>query len=248
MSIDPGLLNEIENYLRDELTAPEKKAFEEKIKQDPLLAQEVDNYRTAVFLIKAGAVQTLKKKLEQYSGYNTPASKAPVAFPQKWYIWAAAASVTLIILITLLIPRGKADPGKLFMAYFQAPPTDRQILRNDKEADEKTQAFLSYEQGLYKEALAFYERALKEQTTHELLFYAGASALADGQSAKAVLYFTELLKNPHTLYQRRTQWYLSLAYLKEGQLEKTKALLNTLTQQPDNYQGKAKNLLEDLAD
>lgn len=246
MSIEPNFLNDIERYLQDELTSPEREAFEEKIKQDPSLAQEVENHRTAIFLIKAGAVQTMKKKLEQYSEYNTSPEKTSSVIFNKWYVWAAAASVAIVISVLLLRPYEKKDPDKIFIAYFKPPATDRQILRGDSITNEKTQAFLSYEQGHYKEALAFYEKALKGQSGDELLFYAAASALGDGQSAKAIAYLNELLKEPTTLYRSRAQWYLSLAYLKDGQLEKSKPLLDELGKQPGSYNERAKNLLEDL--
>jgi tetratricopeptide (TPR) repeat protein len=243
MSIEPDLLDEIERYLRHEQSPAEKEAFEKRMKQDPSLAQEVENHRTAIFLIKVGAVQTMKKRLEGYSTYNTSPTKKIFAY--KWYIGAAAAFTALTLVIRFLLPH-QTDTNKLFAAYFQAPSADRQILRDNTEVDEKTKAFISYERGHYKESLRLYEKILKEQSSDELLFYAGAAALADDQSLKAIGYFTELLKNSHSLYRSRTQWYLSLAYLKEGQLKKTTSLLNTLVKQPNSYEEKARKLLHDL--
>lgn len=246
MSIEPNLLSEIERYLQDELSLSEKEAFEEKIKQDPLLAREVENHRTAIFLIKAGSIQTLKGKLEQYSEYNPSTKKTSSVIFQKWYVWAAAASVAIIISVLLLRPYDTKDPDELFIAYFQAPATDRQILRGDSTTDVKIQAFVSYEQGQYKEALAVFEKVLNEQPHDEILFYAAAAALADGQSEKAISYLNALLKEPTTLYRSRAQWYLSLAYLKDGESEKSKSLLNDLVKQAGSYQERAKNLLHDL--
>jgi tetratricopeptide (TPR) repeat protein len=246
MNIEPEHLHEIDRYLQGELTSPERKAFEEKLKQDPILAKEVEDHRAAIFFIKAGAVHGMKKKLEGYSEFaNSTRSGSSHAF-KKWYVWAAAASVIFAIVITLLIPSGKVDTDKLFTAYFQAPVADRQLLRDSSVADERLQAFSAYDQGLYKKALALFERVLEEQSNDELLFYAGVSALADGQPGIAISYFTNLLNHQDTLYQWRAQWYLSLAYLKNGELAKSLSVLQLLSRQPNSYTEKANELLNDL--
>jgi hypothetical protein len=247
MSMTPEQFDEIEKYIQGELAPSEKTSFEEKLTKDPVFAREVENHRDAIFFIKAGAVDEMKKKLETYSQLPLSPRKTSSEIFKRWYVWAAAASVVFIILVTLLIPREKSGPDKLFLAYFQPPKTDRQLLRDSSTANEKSQAFVAYSQGQYKNALLSFEKSLIVESSDELLFYAGASALADGQDSVAIFYFTELLKNPNTLYQRRTQWYLSLAYVKNNQLDMAGSLLTTLSEQPNSYTEQANQLLQELA-
>lgn len=247
MSIEPGHLDEIEKYLQNGLSASEKKAFEEKMSHDPSLAAEVENHRTAIFLIRTGGIQSLKKELDSYSVY-APAEKeeSKLRSINKWYFWAAA-SVALVAVVILVTSQRQPDVNELFITYYTTPTADRQIVRDGLEVDEKTQAFLDYDQGHYNEALVQFENMLLEKPgDSELLFYAGAAALSGNQPAKAIRYFTELLKDPDTIYQTRAHWYLSLACLKEGELEKCKQYLRALERNPNSYSSKAKELLNEL--
>jgi hypothetical protein len=247
MSREPERLEEIERYLHGDLTSSEKEAFEEKLRRDAAFAEEVEMHRTAVFLIKAGGIRKMKKQLESYSVYAEPAQKgSSVQLLYRWYAWAAAALMILILSYIYLIPTQASDPEELFTAYFVPPPAERQRLRNESEASEKMDAFRAYEEKRYHQSALLFEKILNDNRDNDLLFYAGVSALADNQPQKAISYFTELLKDQNSLYLRRTQWYLSLAYLKNGQAEKAKEYLSILTLESNSYQGKAKELLEDV--
>lgn len=247
MSTGQDRLEEIERYLGGDLTASEKDAFEKKLSLDATLAEEVEMHRTAVLLIKSGGIQGMKKHLESYSVYAKPAQfELPIRTRYKWYGWAAAASVILILSYVFLIPGRVSDPEKLFIAYFIPPPAERQLLRDDNEMNEKLNAFQAYEQNRYHEATLLFENVLKENPDDDLLFYTGASALADNQPEKAIIYFTELLKDQNSLYRTRTQWYLSLAYLKKRQPEKAKEYLGVLAAGSTSYQEKSKKLLDDM--
>lgn len=239
-----SLQEQIERYLNGQLTEVEKETFEKKAHEDMTLAKEIENHRAALFLIKTKAVSDLKNQLSGYSKVEQKSTVTPMV--RHWYTWAAAASVIFAVSIFYYTTiKTDSNPDILFNTYFEPATTERQILRGDKAIDEKTRAFVLYSEGKYKEALSAFEKLIDKQSTEELLFYAGASALASSNTQKAIIHLSKVVEN-RAIYQWRGRWYLALAYLKAKKLNESKLMLQELVVQPNSYSNKAKDLLDEL--
>lgn len=233
---------QIDRYLNDELTSAERSHFEDRIKTDAALSKEIDTQRKALFLIKAKAIADFKNKLNDYSQGLKPTLETP--FFQRWYTWAAAASIVLATTFYFYTTQTPFTE-KLFIAYYEPATIERQITRGDVTVDEKTTAFEAYARENYPDALRRFEALIHQQPADEIIFYAGASALAAGNTEKAITYLTNVVQRKGP-YQWRGQWYLSLAYLKANNVNDAKATLTLLCSQPNSYSNKAKIILNEL--
>jgi tetratricopeptide (TPR) repeat protein len=79
-----------------------------------------------------------------------------------------------------------------------------------------------------------------------LNFYHANALLAAGDANKAIQYFDSVINGDDDRFKVPARWYLSLAYLQIGQVEKSKELLTELQAITDIYSKKAKDLLEQL--
>lgn len=155
----------------------------------------------------------------------------------------------------------RAGQQQLFARHFSpdATPKNEQALLED--------AFDNYKKGSYKAASAAYEEALTvvesletrmpedeygDEEKKRLLFYAhyynALSYLAAGNAVKAIPELNAIKSNPDRYWQSKRQWYLALAYLKTGDVQKATALLKQVAEngQAGTYREKAIRLSNEL--
>ena len=80
-------------------------------------------------------------------------------------------------------------------------------------------------------------------------YYAGLSYLAEGNTSAAIAELIQASgKSSNNLFQIKTQWYLSLAYLKKGEIKKADNLLTKISRSNNStaYRLKAIKLLNEL--
>src|SRR5690606_20456441 len=129
------------------------------------------------------------------------------------------------------------------------------VPRSDSDfTTEEEKAFNLYNNGNYEAAISLFEDVLTQQDKTEILFFLGNAYLASKppkpkQAISALQKFLEedrLLNSQANLYLSQAKWYLSLAYLKNNQLDEAKRLLYELKQSESSYSKKANNLLIEL--
>jgi hypothetical protein len=129
------------------------------------------------------------------------------------------------------------------------------------------EAFNGYKDGDYKSASREYEDAINmieeldtrsaddEKEAEErklLLFYAhyynGLSNFAQGNTAKAIAELKKIKQSPDKFWQNKVQWYLALAYIKEGKIKEAQTLLNQVadSRHSGGYKQKALSLLDEI--
>jgi tetratricopeptide (TPR) repeat protein len=130
----------------------------------------------------------------------------------------------------------------------------------DRRAGPLQSAFVHYENAEFENAITAIENAdlnivTRGSKADEKLvsfykeYYLGLSYLAINQKTKAVIALEKALTNsPDASCKNKAQWYLSLAYLKTGKLDKIENLLNQLARDKKAgiYQNKAVKLQDEL--
>lgn len=134
-------------------------------------------------------------------------------------------------------PPSVAEPSssneQLFANYFR-PYRDESLetaVRGDGEPTPEEQFRQLYWEGRYREALAAFE-ALENASKNNgnLQFLQANCLLATGQAKEAALALENVLRKGRSRFLPEAQWLLALACLKDGDREKTKALLHQMTE------------------
>jgi len=161
---------------------------------------------------------------------------------QLWLYSISSAAAVLLILLLLNILKKDSDYNNLYTASFEMPACQSVLSRGTSDVSESFLDF--YNKGLYKEAIDAIKPINEEDLAGDpmLKFYVSVCYMQTNDIPKAAKYLSELHEaNPDS---GEVQWYLALAYLKEKQTDKAKALLQAIDD--EMYAGKAKELLGKL--
>ncbi len=123
--------------------------------------------------------------------------------------------------------------------------------------EELNKAIKFYNSGQYDSAVVRFEKLLKNPINNEnidfILFYLANSYLAlaftgneEEELKKAQEYFEFLINDMENEYIEQSKWYLSLTYLKSGEKEKCKEILNQIIKNKSYNYKNAAALLENI--
>lgn len=236
MNLDNELLTQINKYLDYKLTEAERQSFDEQIKDDAELRQEV--YRQSIIreavlrreyktLFRQIHEELVVQKKKGESLLPTPQPETPAQkLPPRWTHWAMAASVVLLIGLGWFLFLKEPDNEKLYTANFSAQPkphsrqTDPETMGGSGQSHPQTDS-LQVEQAI---------RFLQVNDTQ--------------QAEKS---FREVARESNNHWSRVAEWYLALTYLKKNDLEKARAMLRTMGQMAGHpYGSEAETLLKQI--
>ncbi|HEY5751232.1 MAG TPA: tetratricopeptide repeat protein [Chryseolinea sp.] len=176
------------------------------------------------------------KRMERHLLASTPSLRP-------WYYLVAAAVIGALVVafVWLSVPE---DPNKLFQAYFKPYPNAFEPgVRSLHEGTQRRQALQAYEQGDYETAARGLKQSYNDHPEPGLLLLLGNANLTLGHVQEAEENFNLLIKNYDDL-DLQAKWYLSLCYLKSGDVERAKNMLKELGATEISYASKAKELFE----
>lgn len=235
----------VEKYFDNELTDSEAALFRDRLETDPSFRSLVEQEKILIQTIRhQGLVSDLAylKTVEKTIGRG---KSAKILTFKPWYYAAAAVVVlTLIAFWWLSVP--SESPDKLFEAYFKPYPNvfEPTVRSSDAPADvRRAEAFVAYEQGDYQKAVALFTPLVNEKPEPGILLLLGNANLMLGKTDEAERNFTTLNKDFDEL-DLQAKWYLSLCYLKSGDVENARTILRELGETEISYAAKAKELLE----
>ena len=215
----------IESYLLDQMEDAEKATFEAEMAKDQTLAEQTEGLRSLILSSEIYGLQESMNKfhadLEEGEG---KVKKLNAPFPLQRYLIAAA--IGLLILIGIFsLPKGGDQNEQLFAAYFQADPgLITSMSAGNNYAFNK--AMVAYKEGKYKEAIGSWEKLYQNNPQNDSLnYFLGAAYLANAEPTKAIAYFEYVYPLEESSFQQESLWYLGLAYLKAGEVEKAKEFL-----------------------
>ncbi|MBL0745405.1 tetratricopeptide repeat protein [Chryseolinea lacunae] len=232
----------VEKYFDDELTAVEKEQVMQRVAMDVQFKTLFDQEKVLIRAIRHQGLRenlTFLKTLESNIDQQTPASRS-----FKWYYLAAALAGTLAI-VTFLVNRPD-DPQQLFQSYFKPyPNVFEPTVRGTEATTPRAEAFQAYEQGDYAKAAEQLEALYVQHPEPEVLMLLGNTNLMLGHITEAENNFITL-NHEYDGLDVPAQWYLSLCYLKRGEVQHARTLLKKIEGTENSYASKAKELLEKL--
>jgi TolA-binding protein len=232
----------IERYFDNTLTDQESAHIADRLKSDQEFKKLFDTEKLLVNTIRFNAATHDLQYLKQLEGSLKQSNRNH--FATHWYYYAAAASITLFLIIRVFLPFSKETPAELYADYFSPYPNIFEpTVRGQAESNKRTEAFQAYEQGDYEKAARMFKALLSEKQESAILFLLGNSNLMLGRIEEAKQNFDDVIKNFDDM-DLQAKWFLSLSYLKNGEKKEAIDLLKELGETEISYATKAKELLK----
>ena len=257
MELSEELLEQIGTYLSDRMTPVEKADFENRLRNDESLRQEVATQREIkqglAFLAQKQRFKTLHSDLEKRGLLKDEALKpetdesqqaeTPImALPtgrtelrQRWSYFSAAASVLLLVGLGWALFQNWSDKQALmaqnkksFDTYFSPVPKPQPVAPLDPDR-------------VAAPAESAQTRSDSVRLTEAI------DALKQNDARLAISRLTSLSQDRPGHWSASAQWYLALAYLKAHQREEARKIARQLADQIGHpYQEEARELIEQI--
>ncbi len=268
MSLEDNML--IENFLNDSLSEGDKRkmiarmkddvAFRKKVFFEQQLFSNLDNEDWD--LSKNPAVSDEIKEYEQLFK-DTPSQelKATLATVNKkyqkkqnkgttpWLLYAGVAVIVFFIGLTVFLQTNNQNsPQELYAVYFDVSEVPSLLHRGSDGKRSLINAQKLFEDKKYDQALHILTNELigSEKNKAAIYLYTGISQMELGMFDAAAITFDTLIHSK-LIDAPKGIWYKALLFLKMGEREKTREMLQRITQSSDNYKFKeATELLESL--
>jgi hypothetical protein len=230
-----------DQYLQGEMTVEEKNSFEKQLSEDHELSSEFETFKEVQLRLTTKFEheeerEAFKANLTTISDKHFNTSKPKVVVMRPWYL-AAAASV--IILFGLFF----FDYNNPTFADYDNPETASFVERGDTDTN-LIEAQKAFNDGKYAAAIPLFEEILKVNNTPEIQYFYGVALLEESKYTKAESVFNEL-RSGTSVYKEKAIWSLALSKLKQKKYKECKDILNTISQDYENYDDVEK-LLDEL--
>lgn len=214
----------IERYLRKELSGAEQTTFEIQLQQDGRLRRELRIHRELHESIGDPELQQFSELIrESETDYFVDQDQRQIRRFRNYRTLAAAVTLLLMIGFGYWYVQRPAAPEALFAAYYepyQAPGTFRGEDPTDLE-DNFLLGLARYDEGQYAEAAEYFSRTLAKDTGKDLaIFLRGLSYLETNAPDLAEQDLQKVIANEDSLFRESARWYLGLLYLKLGDTQR----------------------------
>lgn len=244
----------VEKYFDAELNDSEVNHFIARMESDETFKLLVEQEKAIIGAIRYQGLtdnlqylQALEANHEDGARVKRLDTSTPV---RKWYYVAAAVTFVILILGRVFLTSFNETPHDLFQAYFTVyPNTVEPTLRGASSMSgsttmtKRTQAFSAYDQGDYQNAAILFGELLQSKEEPGMLLLLGNANLILGKVEEAKGNFIRLNKN-YDEFDIQSKWYLSLCYLKSGDVDRARAMLKELGNTEISYANRAKELLD----
>ncbi|MHC0439805.1 tetratricopeptide repeat protein [Flavobacterium sp. 3-210] len=220
-----------DQYLEGELTIDQKNDFEKQLAEDAQFASEFETFKSVQLQLqnkfgfeeeREAFKENLNQIAEEY--FN---KKPKVIGLKPWYL-AVAASVAVLF-------------GLFFFNYNQYPafadynhPEQASFAERGSEDGPLKNAEKEFNAKRYSLAIPHFEEVLAKGKTPEIQFYYGVSLLEESHYLKSEAVFNEL-KEGNSVYKEKATWYLALSKLKQRDYEGCKKILQTISEDYEDY-------------
>jgi len=246
MNRDENDIDLIDKYLREELSGNALQDFEHRLATDTDFAQQVDWHQRLVSGIKKQSQREIKSYLQSLEEQEKTTNEKKTV-PMNYWKFAIAASVVLLIIAAFWVYLFQPAPRDLFAQYYEPyPNVEATVERNEQDTDAYTQAFRWYEDGAYEKATSAFQQLIQENPTETLYFYAGLTALERNLPKAALTHFENVITNHENKYYQQALWYAALTAIKQKDIKRAKAYLQTLSDKGGFYGNKAEQLLAEF--
>lgn len=231
----------IEDYLDGNLAENELKEFQVKYDSDPAFRNDVRLFKEINTSIREDDIVNLRKQLKTITNKNK--TKFYLTLPFRY-----AASIIVVLGMFALYkifvkPLNTQELYNTFYKTYDADFTKRSANKTKKESTEF--GLVLYENGDFEGAYHIFQNYLKENYNNQTIkFFAAIAALETNRTDEAIEALQEISTTKNSLFISKAKWYLSLAYIKNEQIDLAKKILVELSDEPGEYQASAKELLK----
>ena len=238
-------IDEVKRFLKGEMPEEEHHAYEERIKQDPVFAKEVQANKALLVSMNIHYKRLLKQKLQASHKKSEPRQRSLY-----WYrVSAIAASFLLITFSAYYWLIAPTNHQKLFEAYYKPYYNVYEDPARSSEATQvrRHKALMLYEKKEYKDAIVlFEEELLKSPDDTGLLFYNALAHIGARKTDEAIEMLQRVLNAKEKKYLEPAQWYLALALLQGKKSEEAKEILLSIQSLNNGYSERATHILQKL--
>lgn len=237
----------VEKYFDRELSEAEVSYVHERMELDNGFKTLFNQEKTLIKSIQQeGLLRDLRMLKEVEKNIQSTENSSKTFNLNAWYYKAAAAIIVFVVAAKLIMPLHE-DSEKLFQSYFKPYPNVFEPTLRGAIEDEtlRAEAFQAYEQGNYQKALIGFNSILQNGSEPSVLLLIGNSNLILGNTGDAKNNFLTLIKDYDEL-DTQAKWYLSLCYLKEGDVDQARLMWEELSGTEISYANKAKELLKKI--
>tara|TARA_R100000935_G_scaffold26814_1_gene46888 strand:- start:84710 stop:85444 length:735 start_codon:yes stop_codon:yes gene_type:complete len=214
-------LEDAERYLNGAMTLPEKTAYDEKLNTDPAFRSQFEKTKALILGIESAV---LKEQLDAF--HNTMESETPVRALRQTnkstYIWLGIAASIIAVLGIFLFFNKSTSTDQLFAAHFVPDPglpTTMSTSGNYTFYD----GMVNYKREEYTVAITKWKSLYTKKSDNDTLnYFLGMAQLANNNPEEAIVYLQEVLPQKESMFYNDVHYYLGLAYLKAGAVEKAK--------------------------
>ena len=238
--------NLIEKHLLQQLSKDEQSLYLERL-NDPDFKKELDLQSDLMQSFKAEGRAQMKSQLQSFENKIQQDTKPQVASRFSiGRILAVAASIALLVVAGYWAINRAPSNEQLFAQHFESYPNIVAPLdKGIPDEDPVAAAYQTYELGNYADASKLLS-ALPEQNQTSI-FYRGLCELSLNNTAAALQLLDQVNDRTSTVYYPAL-WYKALTYIKQGNIEKSKPLLQSIQSESNipRLKNKAEKLLEEL--
>jgi tetratricopeptide (TPR) repeat protein len=240
------------DYIYNDLNSEKVVELEKEISNDPQLSEsyqlnmQVKNYlqskiqleemRSDPQLEDAEKLADMAFGIESHDeAASDPIPESPKRNRVRYLSLVAAVAASVTILIAVGIFPSSMDQDRLFDRYYEPYGASDNSQRGGANEFRRDVAagINSYVEGNYSQSIAQFNTLASDPSIRsEVQYFTALSYLGLGQFESSQAHFEVLLEGDNK-YELETLWYLSLCYLKTGELEKAQAILG----QVENYEG-----------
>ncbi|MFP4095787.1 MAG: tetratricopeptide repeat protein [Cyclobacteriaceae bacterium] len=235
----------IERYLNDELNELEKQQAEQRLITDHDFRQRLEifrEYRQMHSPQAASFRQLLDEVQAEYLHEQRPTRKY-------WLIAASVSVLCILAAVFFFMPGPSAEPQALYAQYFDLPADNLTVRGEEERQAQLNEAMAYYNDQQFEQAIVTFENWQQQNNDSiPVLFYKAMSHMALEEISPAITQLEKITGQPGAAaeYLMPARWYLALAYLKTGNQEKARELLEELSADSGSYAEKADGLLKEL--
>ncbi len=252
-----------DRYLDGRLSAEELKEFEKSVREDPLLAGELDQYRrlnsvSEKIFTSVTADQQAKDDIQSYKqhdlskdidlqNFKRSLDKAHKSGPSPlWY----AAAVTLAGAITvafILLLKGQTEMPEMFARYYEPYHQSERIIEITRSDDDLYFAIQLFESGDYSRAAVFFNQLSDSLNNSSYSsFYAGLIYIQQEKWEMAIDAFIQVINDGNVYILGDARWYLGLCYLRVENAPAAREQFEILSEGKNEYSKRARKILRHL--
>lgn len=247
-------IEEIDQYINDELSEENLATFEAELLSNPDLAAELGLYKEIDKAIQETGVMDLREKLGNISRDINRGEKQKRSFAAKINssrvaIATIAASLILLLGITGLVKRNSVSSDtQLYSQFFQPYQTTGIFRSGDALIDSKlTKALYKFNAEDYQSAIDLFSEVLSiDQNNPVSNFYSGMAYQETGKFNQALAAYGKVVQDRDNLFIEQAQWYIGLCYLQTDNRKKAYRQFKKIANSESFYSDKASAILKKI--